>query len=177
MTGTRRQRRSAAPTFRARTRALWAGLGVACACLYLACAGEVPRLSVPEEGAVVVGSERALSLRRRTEGFYLRLAHRRFNTLETYNDFIMRDHFRSLDLFFDYYADLAQALVEADFEKSRPTGIEVLEFLFEDPQTAQVLVRFRGRDGRPLRPGSTQLVRTDRWEWADDTWWIRPGKL
>ena len=141
------------------------------------CAFTAPRLEIGEAGSVVVASERALGLRRRAEGFYLRLAHRRFNTLETYNDYIMRDHFTSLDLFFDYYADVAQSLIEADFEKSRPFAVEVLEFVFEDSDTAQVLVHFHGYDDRPLRPGRTELLRADRWEWADDTWWIRPGKL
>jgi hypothetical protein len=147
------------------------------AALVSACAGEPPPLPAPERGAVAVAPELALALRRRVEGFYLRLAHRRFDTIETYNDFIMRDHFASLDLFFDYYADLAEDLTRAQFERSAPTDVEVLEFLFEDPKTAQVLVRFRGRDGRPLRPGGVELVRTDRWEWADGTWWVRPGKL
>jgi hypothetical protein len=141
-----------------------------------ACAGAPAPLPV-ERGAIAVPAEVALALRRRVEGFYLRLAHRRFDTLETYHDFIMRDYFSSLGLFFDYYADLAEDLALAEFERSRPTGVEVLEFAFEDPRTARVLVRFRGNDGRPLRPGSVQLVRTDRWEWADDTWWVRPGKL
>ena len=109
-------------------------------------------------------------------GFYLRLAHRRFDTLETYNDFIMRDHFASLDLFFDYYADLAEDLAAPHFERSRPTGVEVLEFLFEDAQDRTGARALRGDDGRPLRPGSVELVRTDRWELADGTWWVRPGK-
>jgi hypothetical protein len=135
-----------------------------------------PTLDAPR-GAVAVAPEVALALRHRVDGFYLRLAHRRFDTLETYNDFIMRDHFASLDLFFDYYADLAEDLAAARFDRSRPTGIEVLEFLFEDPRTAQVLVRFVGDDGRPLRPGSVDLVRTDRWEFAEGTWWLRPGKV
>jgi transposase len=143
----------------------------------LGCAGDPGPLPAPEGGSVAVDAELALGLRHRAEGFYLRLAHRRFDTLETYNDNIMRDYFQSLDLFFDYYADLAEDLLDADFDKSRPYAVEVLEFLFENPQTAQVLVRFRGFDGRPLRPGSRQLIRTDRWEWADGTWWIRPGKL
>ena len=34
----------------------------------------------------------------------------------------------------------------------------MLEFLFEDAKTAQVLVLFRGDDGRPLRPGSVEEV-------------------
>jgi len=141
------------------------------------CAGTPPRIATPEHGAVAVEPEIALALRHRVDGFYLRLAHRRFDTLETYNDFIMRDHFASLDLFFDYYADLAEELAKAQFDRTRPTDVEVLEFLFEDPKTAQVLVRFRGDDGRPLRPGSVELVRSDRWEWVEGTWWIRPGKL
>jgi hypothetical protein len=144
--------------------------------LALACAGTTP-IAAPQGGAIAVEPEVALALRHRVEGFYLRLAHRRFDTLETYNDFIMRDHFASLDLFFDYYADLSEDLVAADFDRSRPTDVAVLEFLFENPQTALVLVRFTGEDGRPLRPGSVQLDRIDRWEFADGTWRIRPGKL
>ena len=154
------------------------GRTIAAAALLLAlaaCAG-VPTLEAPH-GAVAVAPEVALGLRHRVEGFYLRLAHRRFDTLETYNDFIMRDHFQSLDLFFDYYADLAEDLAAARFDRSRPTGVEVLEFLFEDAKTAQVLVRFTGDDGRPLRPGTVELVRTDRWELAEGTWWLRPGKV
>jgi hypothetical protein len=90
----------------------------------------------------------------------------------------MRDHFASLDLFFDYYADLSEDLVAENFERSRPTDVSVLEFLFEGPETAYVLVRFRGNDGRPLRrPGTVQLVRVDRWEWAEGAWRVRPGKL
>ena len=148
------------------------GLALACA---LACAS-APRLDAPR-GSVAVAPEVALGLRHRVDGFYLRLAHRRFDTLETYNDFIMRDHFASLDLFFEYYADLSEDLVAANFERSRPTDVSVLEFLFEDSETAHVLVRFVGNDGRPLRPGTTQLVRTDRWEWPDGAWRVRPGKL
>ena len=143
----------------------------------LACAGGTPPLEVPETGGRVVASDAALGFERRAEGFYLRIAHRRFNTLETFNDFIMRDHFQSPDLFFDYYADLAQAFTDAHFERSRPTRVRLLQFAFEDERTVRVQVRFDGLDGRPLRPGSTHLVRVDRWEWAEGTWWIRPGKL
>ena len=116
-------------------------------------------------------------MRRRADGFYLRLAHRRFNTLETYNDRIMREHFRTSTLFLDYYADLAQALADAHFDKRRPSRIEVQEFLFEDSVNARVQVRFVGEDNRPLRPNEVDLVRVDRWEWAEGTWWVQPGKL
>jgi len=151
-------------------------LALALALAGLACAGTAPRL-LPEESSIEVPPETALALRRRVEGFYLRLAHRRFDTLETYNDAIMRDHFTSPSLFFDYYADLAQELGRAHFEKSRPERVEVLEFLFDAPDRAQVLVRFQGRDGRPLRPGRRVLLRTDRWQREEGAWFIRPGRL
>ncbi|MDH5306807.1 MAG: hypothetical protein OEW02_06460 [Myxococcales bacterium] len=141
------------------------------------CFGARQPMPAPEGGSVAVASDVALSFQKRVDGFYLRLAHRRFNTLETYSDFILRDHFKAPDLFFDYYADLAQALTDAHIDKSRPFLVRVEAFLFEDAEVARVLVRFEGWDGRPLRPGREVLSRIDRWEWADGTWWIRPGKL
>jgi hypothetical protein len=144
--------------------------------LLAACRGPAP-MEPPADPARAVPAETALTLQRRADGFYLRLAHRRFNTLETYNDRIMREHFRDPALFLDYYADLAQALADAHFEKRRPQRIEVRELVFEDPARARVQVRFVGADDRPLRPGQVDLVRVDRWELADGTWWIQPGKL
>jgi hypothetical protein len=142
-----------------------------------ACGGRLDRIPAPEGGGLAVDSDAALEFQRRTDGFYLRLAHRRFNTLETFDDFVLRDHFQSPDLFFDYYADLAQALTDRNFDKSRPFGVRLEAFLFEDARTARVQVRFEGWDGRPLRPGTTELLRVDRWDWADGTWWLHPGKL
>jgi hypothetical protein len=113
----------------------------------------------------------------RAESFYARLAKRRLNALETFNDAFLREHFRSKDAFFDYYADLAHQLDLAHFEKSRPSGVEVEEFVFEAKGLAWVQVRFRGADDRPMRPDSTTLVRRDRWELGDGTWSIIPGKL
>ena len=139
--------------------------------------GSVAPLSAPDTGAVVVDSDSAFALLRRVRGFYLRLAERRFNSLETYRDFITRSHFRTPELFLDYYADLAEALGNAHFEQERPDEVEIESFLFEDSLTAQVQIRFRGEDNRPLRPGHVDLVRVDRWEWADGTWWIRPGRV
>ncbi len=133
-------------------------------------------LAAPETGSVAVASAAAMYLQRRTAGFYLRLANRRFNALETYHDFIMRGHFRTPELFLDYYADLAENLALAHFERGSPVAVEVGDFLFEDALTAQVEVRFTGADDRPLRPGHVEVVRVDRWEWADGTWWIRPGR-
>jgi hypothetical protein len=153
------------------------GLVVAAVLLGSACAPSGGHIPLPAGGSVAVDSETAVSFHRRVEAFYQRLIRRRFNALETFEDPMLRDYFRSPDLFFDYYADLAQALAEAHFEKSRPLGFEVQEFAFEGAGRAQVQVRFAGEDDRPLRPGKTSLVRRDRWEWAEGSWWIIPGKL
>ena len=93
------------------------------------------------------------------------------------HDAFLREHFHTKDAFFDYYADLAHQLDLAHFEKSRPSGVEILELVFETDASAWVQVRFRGADDRPLRPDSTMLVRRDRWELADGSWWLVPGKL
>jgi len=151
--------------------------GVLAAYVFGGCTAGREPLAVPEGAGVEVPAEAALSFQRRAEGFYLRLAGRRFNTLETFNDFILRDHFETLDLFYDYYADLAQALRESRFEKSRPEQIRIEEFAFDNVRTARVMVYFEGADGRPLRPGRADLFRVDQWEWIGGTWWIRPGKL
>ena len=153
------------------------GLVVAAVLLGSACAPSGGSIPAPPGGSVAVDSETALSFQRRVEAFYGRLIQRRFNALETFGDLMLRGYFRSPDLFFDYYADLAQALADAHFEKSRPLSFEVQEFLFEDAGRAQVQVRFAGEDGRPLRPGRVSLVRRDRWERAEGSWWIIPGKL
>lgn len=158
-----------------RPAALWIVLLLALPTAPAACRG--PSGLEPQAPSVAVDPQTALSLRKRVDGFYLRLAHRRFNTLETYNDRIMREHFRSAALFLDYYADLAQDLDDAYFEKRRPEQVEIQELRFEDPAMATVQVRFTGRDNRPLRPGRVQLVRIDRWEWAEGAWFVQPGRL
>jgi hypothetical protein len=124
-----------------------------------------------------VDPQDALAFQERAESFYRRLIQRRFNALETFNDPFLREHFRTLDRFFDYYASLATALDEANFEKSRPTTVAVLEFVFESESAVRVLVHFRGDDDRPLRPNQVDLVRLDRWERDDARWWVTPGKL
>jgi hypothetical protein len=145
--------------------------------LALGCSSSGGHIPVPASGAVAVGPATALAFHSQAEAFYQRLIWRRFNALETFGDAFLRQHFRSEDRFFDYYAALAEALDEADFEKSRPTLVAVEEFLFETPTSALVQVRFKGEDDRPLRLDATYLVRLDRWEWAEESWWITPGKL
>jgi hypothetical protein len=143
----------------------------------LACSSRSRHIPKPPAGSVGVSGEYALDFLTRAETFYGRLIRRRFNTLETFNDKVLRDHFRTPDSFFDYYADLAQTLSEANFERSRPESLLVEEFLFENRFRALVQVRFIGDDDRPLRPGRAALVRLDRWERMEGRWWIQPGKL
>ena len=146
---------------------IWTGLAIALA--GLACSSATGHIPKPPAGSVGVSGEYALDFLTRAETFYGRLIRRRFNTLETFNDNVLRDHFRTPDAFFDYYADLAQTLDEANFERSRPESLLVEEFLFENRFRALVQVRFLGDDDRPLRPGRAALVRLDRWERGRDS--------
>ncbi len=148
------------------------GLSFGSACL--SSSGQIPR---PPSGSVGVAGDYAIDFLQRAETFYETLIRRRFNTLETFNDRVLRDHFQTPDAFFDYYADLAQALQAARFERSRPTDVVVEEFLFENRFIAQVQVRFTGKNSRPLNPGNAVLIRLDRWERVNGRWWIEPGKL
>jgi hypothetical protein len=126
-------------------------------------------IEVVEDGAVVEFYERAST-------FYGRLARRRFDSIETYQDEVLRDFFRSETAYADYYADLTGALVEAHFDKNRPLLLEVLELRLEGPGRARVDTRMTGEDGRPLRPGHVELLRSDRWERIEGTWRIEPGR-
>ena len=144
---------------------------------WLGCAMNSPHLPEPPSGSVGVAGEYAIEFFDRIETCYRRLVQRRFNTLETFNDSVLRDHFRSPDAFFDYYAELAQTLHEANFERTRPVEVQVEEFVFESRVLARVQVRFLGEDRRPLRPGTTTLIRQDLWERVDERWWIQPAKL
>ena len=152
-------------------------LGALALVLAVGCAAEAGPIPLPAGGGANPEPDVVLGFYSRAEVFYARLAKRRLNALETFNDAFLREHFRTKDAFFDYYADLAHQLDLAHFEKSRPSGVEVEELVFETSSLAWVQVRFRGADDRPLRPDSTTLVRRDRWELGDGSWWIIPGKL
>jgi hypothetical protein len=144
----------------------------------LGCAPTVGHIEPPEGGTVAVAPAAALALQARAEAFYARLIQRRFNALETFNDPFLREHFRSVDRFFDYYASLATDLDDANFEKSRPNDVAVQEFVFASPTEARVMVLFTGKDDRPLRGATNvELLRLDRWERSEERWWITPGKL
>lgn len=109
--------------------------------------------------------------------FYSQIQGRRFNSLVTFRDPELRRAFRDERAFSDYYADLAQALELADFERSRPIEAEVQEFLVDGPGRARVRVRFVGENDQPLRWWETELVREDRWVREDGQWWLVPGRL
>lgn len=143
----------------------------------LACASPSRHIPKPPAGSVGVAGDWAIQFFERADTFYEHLIRRRFNTLETFNDRVLRNHFQTPDAFIDYYAELAQTLHEAHFERTRPLEIEVEEFLFENRFVAQVQVRFLGEDSRPLRPGTTELIRLDHWERVEGQWWIKPRKL
>jgi len=130
----------------------------------------------PSQGLELVDDAAVFEFYERASAFYGRLARRRFDSIETYQDEALRGFFRSEASFSDYYADLAGALVERHFEKSRPISLEVLELRLEGPGRGFVQVRVVGDDGRPLRRGRVWLLRNDRWERVEGVWRIAPGR-
>jgi len=144
----------------------------------LSCASPSAPIPALPGGSVAVGPATALDFQQRAQDFYGQLIRRRFNALETFNDVFLREHFRDVDRFYDYYASLATALQEAHFSKSRPTFVGVEEFLFETPTTVRVQVRYRGQDARPLRGAfNVDLILRDTWERTEQEWWIMPSNL
>ncbi len=159
-----------------RPRAL-AATGVA-ALVALSCSGGSGSAAPdPKVGVEVVRAESVLDFHRRATDFYRLLEGRRFNSLVTFRDPALRDYFQSETAFSDYYADLAQVLADAHFERNRPLRTTVEEFLVEAAGRARVRVRIGGQSGLPLRWWSTAVVREDRWERVDGRWWIVPGRL
>ncbi len=136
--------------------------------------GPAPDLS---QGVAVVDNEELTSFYQRAQGFYGRLAGRRFNTLSTYRDPFFRDYFRTERAHSDYYADLTQALRVAHFEQNTPLTLDVLELRLEGPGRAVVRSRIVGENDLPLRWWETELIREDRWERSDGAWWIVPGAI
>lgn len=151
---------------------------VAAALFVLGCGSGLGPIPAPPGGAVAVAPSMALEFQQRAENFYGQLVKRRFNALETFNDRYLREHFRDVDRFYDYYASLATALQEAHFSKSRPKFVGVEEFIFETPTTVRVQIRYEGQDNRPLRGAfNVDLVLRDTWERDGQEWWVVPGNL
>jgi hypothetical protein len=151
---------------------LAAGLG---GCSFWRGGGGVP--ADESFGVEIVDGPAVVEFHRRASTFYGRLAQRRFNVIATFRDQLLRDYFRTDRAFSDYYADFAQELDDAHFERNVPGQLEVLEFRFEGPGDARVRVRIEGANGLPLRVGSVAVEREDRWERVGGTWWIVPGRL
>ena len=131
----------------------------------------------PSFGVEIVDGPAIVDFHVRASVFYGRLAQRRFNVIASFRDEVLREYFRTDGAFSDYYADFAQDLDDAHFERNVPTSLEVVEFRFEGPGDARVRVRIEGKNGQPLRVGSVGVDREDRWERVGGTWWIVPGKL
>ena len=68
----------------------------------------------------VVDGPAVVEFHRRASTFYGRLAQRRFNVIATFRDQVLRDYFRTDHAFSDYYADFAQDLDDAHFERNVP---------------------------------------------------------
>ena len=136
--------------------------------------GPQPDLS---QGIEPVDQRNIIEFQERAQAFYDRLSRRRFNTFATYSDPVLRDHFRSEEAFYDYYADLAHALDRGAFEKNRVLIAEVKEFAIEAPGRARVAVRMRGDNGRPLKFWTIVVEREEVWERVEGIWWMVPGKL
>jgi hypothetical protein len=156
-----------------------AGL-LACAASLSGCAfwrGSSEVQADPSFGVEIVDGPAVVEFHRRAATFYGRLAQRRFNVIATFHDQVLRDYFRTDRAFSDYYADFAQELEDAHFERNEPTVLDVFEFRFEGPGDARVRVRLAGRNGLPLRFWGVDLDREDHWERVGGTWWIVPGQL
>ncbi len=110
--------------------------------------------------------------------FYQRLAHRRVNSIATFNDPALREFFRTDEAFADYYADLVQRLDIEHFEANRPNEIDLVSMHVEETADRVVaVIEFRGDNSLPLRFWSVGYSRRDVWERSEDRWWIIPGKL
>ncbi|HVP28423.1 MAG TPA: hypothetical protein VMW35_04600 [Myxococcota bacterium] len=129
------------------------------------------------QGAQIVDDPAVVDFQIHAQAFYDRFTNRRVNTLATYQDGVLRGYFRSDKEYADYYANLAQALVEAHFERNEPLVAEVEEFVVDGPGRAHVRFRMVGKNGLPLRFWSTSLKQEDLWERHDGAWRILPGRL
>ena len=109
--------------------------------------------------------------------FYDRIANRRFNSKATFDDPALREFFKTVEAFADYYASLSESLERAHFESLRPTAVRLDGMNRIAANRVEVSVTFRGENGLPLRWWSSYVERTDVWEFIGGRWWIIPGKV
>lgn len=141
-----------------------------------ACAGDRPQPDA-SQGAAALDDAALVDFHAHAEAFYGRFTGRRVNSLATFRDPALRERFQSEKSFSDYYAGLAQALVDAHFERNQPLEAEVEEFVLDGPGRARVRFHLYGENGLPLRFWGTSIEREDRWEREGGRWWVVPGRL
>lgn len=148
---------------------------------------ELPTVTLPEFGGSekqagrvsqveVADSAEVTEFYVRATEFYWLLEGRRFNSIIAFRDQALRAFFEDEQSFVDYYADLADELAAAHFDRSVPLHTSVDEFAVDGPGRARVSVRIVGADGRPLRFWSTTVRREDRWERRNGQWWVTATK-
>jgi len=125
----------------------------------------------------VVGYSASVSGATASQVFYERINNRRFNSKATYDDPALREFFKSLDAFSDYYASMSEVLERAHFESLRPTAVRLDSMKRVLANRVEVRITFQGENGLPLRWWLTRVQRTDVWEFIGGRWWIIPGKV
>jgi len=138
--------------------------------------GDGKAAPAPQGGVEVVTGGPEAEFNNKAVAFYQRLEGRRFDSIASYRDPGLREYFENEQTFSEYFANLAQDLVEAHFEHNAPLSTDVQEFTVEGPGRAHVRVRIQGDNGLPMRFWSTSLTREDRWERRDGKWLIIPGR-
>ena len=108
--------------------------------------GCVQRAAPPE----VSDTPEMRDLRRLAQVFYTRISNRRFNSISTFHDPALREFFQSPEAFSDYYADLADALANANFEYNRPDAVSVEGMEPDGQDRVRMEVLFVGQNGKPL---------------------------
>ncbi len=140
---------------------------------------EVSKAAAPDSarGLTEVDSAELADFFATANGFYSRLALRRFNDRNTFMDPKLGAYFRTESAYADYYANLTGTLRYARFQRLRPLAIEVVEVRSGGPGKAVVVTRMVGENSRPLRWTEVELVREDKWERVGERWWISPGRI
>jgi hypothetical protein len=138
-------------------------------------AAQIPAAPASSNAVPTVGGAPEAQFLTQAADFYDHLTGRRFDSLVTFRDPALRTYFQTDQSFSDYFADLAQDLADAHFERSNPVKAHVQEFVVDGPGRVLVHVRLAGRNGLPLRFWGTSITREDRWERHDGRWWIIPG--
>ena len=131
---------------------------------------------IPRFGIELVDDAAVLEFHERASAFYGRLAHRRFNSIETFRTRCCASSSAPSALL-GLLRRLAQEPDDAHFEQNRPLALEVLEFRFEGPGRRAGRDPHHGRE-RPAAAARHRATSTARTAGSavDGTWWIVPGR-